>query len=931
MISHPTRASRSRLSRTVLLLPLLVLAAAAARPLRAQTALADSVRRDLWTSAFIQVLHQRTDLFDETLEHAVVPNEAWLRRLRPIPGEEDAGRPYYPMLTLYESYHDRQRNPRRWNTPAARARRFAETPGLADSLAAHAYRVLTTPAPATAADTAWKRRLLRLIQAGRIPSPQDGLGAIARSLELPDTASRRLRDQLVSALDRAPQGASDAARIQFAQAELRRAISNPDSVAGWAIVRLAEGKERIDRKADQIRALPEGPARDRAEEERDALLGYSRGQAQMAGAVLRLVDPEIGKAVVTVGEAALKASQAYQFLTSAKAGMNLATAAAMGDMVGAGYAVAQLFIRTPDPAAVRHQQLVRMLRQIGLQLEAIQTRLNVVDRKVTQILEQIQVLDTRVVDQTQALMQNLAEVEDRLTRAIAQSRIERSDEYRGDHLREVDRCSSLYPGHGLPPSTPERGDRLTECMRAFVTFGTNVGVRNTFIGRDLDWRTSPGLLGDASAVDYLGSLPGMAAELAAASRSRFPALAAAASPQTAHPGVVAAATLALIEISLRQPQHRMSDEREVFATLRQDLANYRAWSDSALARVAAPDGGGVAAYDSARAAVLREVQALETAYLQEKDAAGPGSVLARYCAATLHSDLPGVVEPCSRTLPRLTDPLEGRSPLELARYALYHGRGTPGDTWDWSPKSALREDVRVCCHGERDVTYYSGDGTFTLSRTPSLGVADGVVLEFLPLSTQATVSTGWHGRSGHAEHWRQESLKQQAGAFQPAPGTWTAVPTQRWLADSAYAAARTEAVVGPLRAPFARHLTGLLAANDGRVQGLRQALTRLDHVIVAWRGFERLALGECFATRGLFSQVSAARPLSTSESLTRLLREGRLLEFVHALDATPTQARATLPGAPEPLGACSRIPPDIETAIGAIDRYLALRNAEPGR
>jgi hypothetical protein len=203
-----------------------------------------------------------------------------------------------------------------------------------------------------------------------------------------------------------------------------------------------------------------------------------------------------------------------------------------------------------------------------------------------------------------------------------------------------------------------------------------------------------------------------------------------------------------------------------------------------------------------------------------------------------------------------------------------------------------------------------------------------MILLFQPFSKPVTVATGWHGRSGHAEHWRQETFKAEAAAFQPSAGTWMVAPTQRWLTDTVFARATTEEIVAPLRSPFARHVVGLLASGDSRAEALQRALTRLDHVLVAWRGYERLALGECFASASNYAAVQAAEGLVQRQPLVRLLQDGRLMDFVRALDPVSADVRAALPLARGRLGACSRIPPDVDAAIDALDRYVALRNAE---
>ncbi len=909
---------------------LLLLIVGAARPTNA--AAQEEAHRELWKSAFVDAVREDRDLLQKALENAVSPNRDWVRSIGRIRTER--ARPYYPVLSLYETYHDFLRNPRSWDEEGERVTRFVDAPAVVDDLAQRAYLLLREdPATQSLANREWRKTLDRAIRRGKLPSLDEPVTRLAAFLPRTPVAGPLL----------AQLAASEVSNGAVVRADLSHRVGDAGAAVDRVLTEVAAQQEKIDVRSASLPAMAEGKPRDDSAKERDRWLLASRNDVHRAATVLKLLDPELGRVVKDVGDAALDGSKAIRDLMAAGNLFSQASLLATGDLIGAGFKIAQAFMdKKPDIGTLRHQQIMKMLAQISRQLREIQVAVNRIDRNVTELLARVEEIRDYQAASTHALLREMNAMEARLTGAFTTIRDTQQDLVRREHQARVAECDRLFPTQQPAPATRAGRARLTSCLSDFISYGLIHGKGRVFVHENHPWTVqSLPSIDIRSAVHFVGMIPVMVQELRTASGAEFPDVSGAAFGRASHPLAVADAVRPLIALRLRHPRHPMPTEKTDLLALRAQLASYRDWSDAALQRSTQSDGGGLLAFEQAKARVQEQVRQIEQEYLALADSAGAGSPLAWFCAMELRTDDVAAVRACRRNLPSLTDTLRGRTPLQIARYAVYHGKYNAAHyDFDWGPKTGgISMSGRACGH-DGDYTCYTAYvvGNYTAYRFPTFSrqTPNGLELlvRFEPFSRSGGINNGPHesrndgGRGARraAENARLTQLGGWAAALRPAPHTWRPLPDQGGIANPDSLRERTDRILRPLRMSFARWLSEQL--NLGRLNGLQAALDRLDRVAFAWMAYERLALGDCSDAAGNYAFLRARGKVETAELRGRL-QAGDLVGFVAATDPLSDDVRRELPLAREILPdlGCSRIPREVEAAINGIDRYLDLRAA----
>jgi hypothetical protein len=259
-------------------------------------------------------------------------------------------------------------------------------PELYDVLATNAYNMLASVkvSPATATDQA--RAFAKAI-AGDIRSG-GFLDVDADEMELLTQANPNMVMKIVgeglailSREDRAVLRRDAAALKAFVEKQF---IKNQGLIAS-----LAQDVKDIQKQSGEIqKALANAAKRrealeavEKARVERQVRIQETEAGIYLASTLVGLVDPKLGKELEVFGHAVLKASLAIDALS---AGFSFA---ATGNLVSAAMALGTLFSgQKPDPAVVRHQEIMDALRTIHEQIAAVRADLRTVNLKLDDVV-----------------------------------------------------------------------------------------------------------------------------------------------------------------------------------------------------------------------------------------------------------------------------------------------------------------------------------------------------------------------------------------------------------------------------------------------------------------------------------------------------------------------------------------------------------------
>lgn len=866
-------------------------------------------------------------LLSETYRNRLAPNDGWIGQVkdwfesvRPIllDGAPREVASHRGALVWYEEY--RKLVGAEDADAEVRQRFFAESPEQLYELADHAFTLLSRPVnDLSSADRRLRRHVEGSIRNGTIPS------AGASFEQLTDAAP----GGSVARVLLTPLAGSLAGGESALSARIEQRFGSLDSASAAVLATVSAQQSQIDSISASLRRMADGQARREAQVRRDALIQETRAGVYVTSTLLGLVDPEVGRIVGETGDASLDAGIATASLL--QDGFSFA---ATGNLLGAGLRIAQaLGPSRPDAGAQRHAQVVRMLAQIGKQLEEVQRTLHIVDAKVDVVIREVQAIREGQVEQTETLTRTIHEMRDHLLVAAGRGRHDVTEQYLSAHATRRDECLQVFPLRGPEVRNPNSaaGLELTKCLQNYVTYGLDHGRRAAFTYADFRWGADE--LAELSARDpihYLRVLPAIVSELRSASGAEFLSVTAAGSPALSHPEVAAGAINDLVELRLRQPRYRFDREREHLLELRGHLENYRVWSTQALARSQEADGGGLLAFEGAKADVLAILRAMEARYLEAREQNGRASPLADFCRMILRSAALADLESCARDRPRLTESLAGMAPLNLARYAAHHGRyEARPHTWNWDPYTQPHFRKPYGHDGDKGNFYYLNE-PFCVTRTElfSRQIPTGRDTLLLMQGVRKCAHFEFqHPRKREVENALNRHLDAQVASLASAPEQWSPDLRQRWFTTPNFAAAKTEAVLAPLRREFALQVAADLQNSER--SDLREALTRLDRVQFAWRAYEQLALGACFgAETSNFERLRTRGAVLPSTLLTQRLAGGDLLGFARGITPLSAELRADLPLSRVPeQRACPTIPPFVSWGIDAVNRYLALRSA----
>jgi hypothetical protein len=886
-----------------------------------------AAKRELWKASFVEEVRTNTDFFRETYRASVSKNSEWLDRMDEVlnhrlPYEVSSGQ---NSLAIYEAYRDLVNTDRQYDD--VRTSWISKHPDAVYEFADRALDVLSaSPGALSEADRKWRRSLDKAVRDGNIPSPRGTLDQIANAA--PGGAVARLvGDQLRGQLTQ-NQGALEAR------------IGSVDSLTAVVLNTVLAQQEKIDSLSHQLRKVEgegagEAARRRAAQVTRDSLILETRAGINVAASLIGLIDPRLGEDIGVAGDAAMDASVAIGSLME-----HGFTFAASGNLLGAGIQLAGLLQkRKPDAATLRHQQLVRMLAEIGEQLVQVRRTLAIVDAKLDAALLGIEEVRKGQLQQTEIVLAELGKARDQLLVAVARGRYDVTEQYFIAHQAERRRCETNLPLRGpwVQPQT-ESGRLLNNCLSNYITYGTDISRTAAFTNSDFRWGVeSPAAFVGRDAVHYLPTFPAIVEELRIASGTPFPAFTLPGAGSLSHPEVVAQAIQAFIELRLRQPRFAFASEQSILRSLQHHLVRYETWSKEAYGRIREGDGGGLVAFERAKADVQMRVREFEDRHLARQTVP---AALPAYCAMALRTADSSVVNSCVRGRPRLTDRLDGVQPIELLRFALYHGRAEPVQPWSWGPPEyhAAQPSKRPLAN-LRTIPYVGvWNGYYSLDFTPCVYRHPTFVRNAAPQPDTLFrgVPThlcerfrGQHGKN-YVYHLRDKHLSAMRERIVQPFHAWTPDTGQRWMQDVAYARGRTDEIMRPGRAAFALALVDSL--RNGRAPTIEAAMERLDRVQAAWMFYDRLALGSCYGVaESNYEAAQSGGWLISSTNLRKALADADLLGFMRQTDALSLEAKQKMPVAQPPhQGLCERVPSYIAEGISAVDRYLDLRRAAGG-
>jgi polyhydroxyalkanoate synthesis regulator phasin len=699
-----------------------------------------------------------------------------------------------------------------------------------------------------------------------------------------------------------------------------------DNATAEILKKTDEQTGRIDALTEQIRTLTDAEEKRAKAAERDRLINEARSGVYIAAQIIGLADPEAGRIVGIAGTAAIDASIAVAAI--AAHGLTFASGAGL---VGAGLQLASLF-KGPggDPAAAQHRQIMKMLEQIGRKLEEIQHRLEIIDIKIDAVLREIDAVRRGQIEQTTALIDAMEQMERRLTGVGGRSRLDVMQQYENAHLTQRRLCEAQFRD-GAPQIKRESAPlarALSECLQRYIAYGQIDGRAAAFTFADFRWGDdNPDALEARDwPLNYYGILPAVIQELASTAGTPFPL--AQATQQTSHPNVVAQAIDALIALRLRQGRLPMANEEQELRSLQEHLLRYRRWSDDAWQRSKAADGGGLAAYERAKADALAIVRDLERDYLGQGEAEPLLATMRTYCRFALRSTDAAALDACARERPLLTDDLDTKTATDALKYALYHGRPQFEFKYDFP---ALRVDYG-CVDDPWDCRYMGhviAEDTYCIQYRPTWTVTTATgkreEISLKPLQKCGTAGAVG-GRADELVQYVRNQLVALANQSLPAPEDWQ-VADNSPLSDAAKMRALAEEVVKDHRVRLASTLVDRL--DKKQVPGLEGALERVYRVGTAWKIYDQLALGGCYdPSSSNYAHSWAAGALPTRASVRHALTYGFLRRFAVHLSPFSEEFRAKLPRLAVAENAlCSREPAVLTGAINDVDRFIALRKA----
>jgi hypothetical protein len=905
----------------------------------------EQAKKELWKVIFVEKMRTNPKIFTDVYHGKHSPHYGDFDRiasalLEDWPEEVAAGS---NLGTIYEVYRELGGKTDARKLDERITSVFSEHPEIGYDLAESAFSVLRKhPDELSAGDKKWKKLLSKFVSEGHFPSPNVQLDQLLGAA--PGAVGTQLiANNLIEALRHG---------TASLQTEIDEKFGGIDKLGSDVLKSVRSQQARIDALSSEVAVLADAEQRRAKAEVRDRAILETRASVIVTSQILSLVDPEAAHVVSTAGIAAVDANIAFADLL-----VNGFTWASGASLIGAGMQIASLFSSAEsDPSSARHAQLIQMLEQIGQQLRRIQHDLMIVDIKIDRVLQNIEELRRDQVAQTTALLENMAEMERRLYGAIGRQRLDTMQLYENAHKTEASVCEGRFRegDTALTESTQKGAEELSSCFQKYKAFGLHHGTANAFTFGDFNWKedSHSELIARDWPINYIGVLPAIMSELSAASNTPFPTNADART--TSHPSVAVQAIESWVRLRQRQPVLPLPSEEDDLRQLQHQLLRYRKWSDDALRRAEARDGGGLAAYEAAKQKAHVRLREIASEYTHSRiNTSLQRETLSRLCQVINANSTDGELLDCSAhdlsidicqamnwsktdadsldCYPddiSIIDNLESLTPLQLLRYAAVFDGAMVRVRYTFSPPVEI-----VTNTGDQYESKYIPPKRHCVTATPVVEkwVGRGQ-LEQLAEFSSFTTCKHYPGYQEPRPNWSEQETRRMIFNAEnylkevPEPHTWRP-GNHPWFKERGRALERTREVLAPRRLEFSQLLANRLL--QGEEQQLKSKLKTLDRVSTAWMAFDQLALGGCYdQTTSTFSWLSSMNAIQPSGTILQKLGNGDPMPLAnYLLPFTNSLLRDRPRLTPDTKRLCSREPAFITAAVYDVDFLLFLRNA----
>lgn len=288
----------------------------------------------------------------------------------------------------------------------------------------------------------------------------------------------------------------------------------------------------------------------------------------IASNIIGIFDPQGGQLISVIGNAGLDTYTAISDI--AANGISLVSSATL---VGAGLAVAQLFMKSTDPAAERHKQLVGMLQEIGEDIKAIRVQLGRMEVRLITMSENLAELREGQIGSAQLSVQKIQSLHEELVGIWVKQNYDNQENLQQSFRDSVVECFNSYTSRKVfvvDPLTTE-GAAMRTCLSKSETFGLSDAKGETFTGSSnhLTKELLPEML--KRPYDYLGMLPAAVALLGdkniLVDRYAIPVYDISDLTNIVNPIAWATGASAFVELRLLVPEFRWPEEKKIVTRL----------------------------------------------------------------------------------------------------------------------------------------------------------------------------------------------------------------------------------------------------------------------------------------------------------------------------------------------------------------------------
>jgi hypothetical protein len=473
----------------------------------------DSVRRTLWVSNFVEKIKAKPDhllyLSEAQRNYRTAKvNRAFDEYLVNLP--QRIATDAFPGKKVPLGFdYLRDSVPGRPQTIKKVREYYNEDPSAFYRLGEKSYDVLIKrDDELTDRELGYKNILNSEVQAGILPGANADIKTLFNGA--PGVAMNAIAERLNK------KNAAEVKKILSSNEELKTFILNEfgtmDAALQTVNKSVAERYDRINNMSEQIGQLTADADIKKAKEKREGEIAEGRAGVYLASKLLGLSDQEAGRIVDVGGNASIDIAVAV--VNISENGLSLA---ATGNIVGAAFAVAGLFDKSPDVNSIRHQQIVSMLAHISEQLTVINNKLDVVDEKMTLVIAGIEELKRGQAESTASIVARI----DALDRQIGDT----FRDIRSDHIsllaqdfKVAERiCQNLFPEGGafVDSQQSSPGIQATNCLSQSETYALLTSRESAFNYKDFNLNSGAlsTLQGLPDVYDFLGITPQITSRL----------------------------------------------------------------------------------------------------------------------------------------------------------------------------------------------------------------------------------------------------------------------------------------------------------------------------------------------------------------------------------------------------------------------------------